>query len=139
MIIFCFIYKIYDHNKTYPNHYKIPQMNCKKDMLLDAPCPELLCGLCSDILDDPMQVHCSEDHMFCRSCLANYQKASCPSCMEPLDKTSFQLSKFVKRQISRLRVSVITKLYLVPIHNSGAQKSSNKWIWNNTKHDASTK
>lgn len=45
--------------------------------------------------------------MFCRSCLANYNKESCPSCLEPLDKTSFQLSKFVKRQISRLRARCI--------------------------------
>ncbi|KAI8096282.1 uncharacterized protein BX664DRAFT_355666 [Halteromyces radiatus] len=82
-------------------------MSCKKDFLLGPSCPELLCGLCNDILDEPMQVHCSEDHMFCRSCLATYEKASCPSCLEPLDKASFQLSKFVKRQISRLRIRCI--------------------------------
>ncbi|SAM05563.1 hypothetical protein [Absidia glauca] len=87
----------------------MPQMNCKKDILLDAHCPELLCGLCGDILDDPMQVHCSEDHMFCRTCLANYHTASCPSCMEPIEKATFQLSKFVKRQISRLRVRCINR------------------------------
>lgn len=49
------------------------------------------------------------DHMFCRRCLNNYEKPSCPLCMEPLDKTNFQLSKFVKRQISRLRVRCIYK------------------------------
>ncbi|CAO3650925.1 unnamed protein product [Cunninghamella echinulata] len=69
----------------------------------------LVCGICNDILDNPMQVHCSEDHMFCRRCINNYEKPSCPSCMEPLDKTGFQLSKFVKRQISRLRVRCIYK------------------------------
>ncbi|ORZ12804.1 hypothetical protein BCR42DRAFT_77412 [Absidia repens] len=54
-----------------------------------------------------MQVHCSEDHMFCSSCLADYKDSSCPSCLELLDKSSFQLSKFVKRQISRLRVCCV--------------------------------
>ncbi|KAI8074832.1 hypothetical protein BC940DRAFT_342586 [Gongronella butleri] len=106
-------------------------MTLKRDLLLDELCPELLCGICHDLLDNPMQVHCSEgkrtwccadapqkkgalvthflpffmiDHMFCYNCILRYDKSSCPSCLEALDKTSFQLSKFVKRQISRLRV-----------------------------------
>lgn len=62
-------------------------MSKKVDLLLDEPCPELLCGLCSgnntcslvllfyavkklttfyllDVLEDPMQVHCPEGTFF---------------------------------------------------------------------------
>ncbi|KAL9537922.1 hypothetical protein MBANPS3_011343 [Mucor bainieri] len=78
----------------------------KVDLLLDEPCPELLCGICSDILEDPMQVHCPEDHMFCSKCITCHveQQSSCPICTMPLDRNTFQVSKFVTRQVGRLRV-----------------------------------
>ncbi|ORX63024.1 hypothetical protein DM01DRAFT_1331118 [Hesseltinella vesiculosa] len=79
-------------------------MHLKRDLLLDELNPELLCGICHDLLDNPMQVHCAEDHMFCYNCILNYGKSSCPSCMESLNNSNFQLSKFAKRQISRLRI-----------------------------------
>lgn len=82
-------------------------MSKKVDLLLDEPCPELLCGLCSDVLEDPMQVHCPEDHMFCSHCIHKYVEqgqTTCPLCYTTLDKNSFQLSKFVQRQIGRLRI-----------------------------------
>ncbi|GAN04346.1 RING finger protein 151-like [Mucor ambiguus] len=78
----------------------------KVDLLLDEPCPELLCGICSDILEDPMQVHCPEDHMFCSKCITCHveQQSNCPICTMPLDKNTFQVSKFVTRQVGRLRI-----------------------------------
>ncbi|KAI9261830.1 hypothetical protein EDC94DRAFT_659568 [Helicostylum pulchrum] len=82
-------------------------MNKKVNLLLDEPCPELLCGICSDVLEDPVQVHCPEDHMFCSKCInshVEYGQATCPICFTVLDKNSFQLSKFVTRQIGRLRI-----------------------------------
>ncbi|KAG2232570.1 hypothetical protein INT48_009779 [Thamnidium elegans] len=82
-------------------------MNKKVNLLLDEPCPELLCGICTDVLEDPVQVHCPEDHMFCSKCInshVEYGQATCPICFTVLDKNSFQLSKFVARQIGRLRI-----------------------------------
>ncbi|KAK4520096.1 casein kinase 2 regulatory subunit [Mucor velutinosus] len=78
----------------------------KVDLLLDEPCPELLCGICSDILEDPMQVHCPEDHMFCSKCITCHveQQSNCPICTTSLDKNTFQVSKFVTRQVGRLRI-----------------------------------
>ncbi|KAI8974644.1 hypothetical protein BDB01DRAFT_805880 [Pilobolus umbonatus] len=86
-------------------------MHKKISLLADDPCPELLCGLCLDILEEPIQVHCPEDHMFCSQCIHRHtaQQETCPLCFTPLDKTSFQLSKFVSRQISRLRVRCLYK------------------------------
>ncbi|KAG2203032.1 hypothetical protein INT47_013248 [Mucor saturninus] len=82
-------------------------MTKKINLLLDEPCPELLCGVCTDVLEDPIQVHCPEDHMFCSKCIhshVEYGQATCPLCFTMLDKSTFQLSKFVTRQIGRLRI-----------------------------------
>ncbi|RCI02082.1 hypothetical protein CU098_011641 [Rhizopus stolonifer] len=70
-------------------------MNKKVDLLIEEPCPELLCGICTDVLEDPIQVHCPEDKK---------QLENCPICLTLLDKNSFQLSKFVQRQVGRLRI-----------------------------------
>lgn len=45
--------------------------------------------------------------MFCSKCInshVEYGQATCPICFTALDKNSFQLSKFVTRQIGRLRI-----------------------------------
>jgi len=80
------------------------------------------CSIFIDILEDPMQVHCPEgnyaiksasieanswlDHMFCSKCIACHveQQSNCPICTTPLDKNTFQVSKFVTRQVGRLRI-----------------------------------
>ncbi|KAI8982346.1 hypothetical protein BDF20DRAFT_866435 [Mycotypha africana] len=84
-------------------------MTKKVDLLIGEPCPELLCGICSDVLEDPLQVHCPEDHMFCKNCIESHikQQPTCPLCMTNLDSKSFQLSKFAQRQISRLRIKCL--------------------------------
>ncbi|CEG65059.1 hypothetical protein RMATCC62417_01927 [Rhizopus microsporus] len=76
------------------------------DLLIGEPCPELLCGICQDVLDEPIQVHCPEDHLFCSKCIQKHIETenTCPLCFTAIDKTSFQLSKFAQRQISRLRI-----------------------------------
>ncbi|KAG2220087.1 hypothetical protein INT45_005848 [Circinella minor] len=84
-------------------------MGIKRTVLIDEPFPDLFCGLCQEILDDPVQVRCPEDHMFCNSCIENYlqQSRTCPHCLTDLDPSLFQPSKFVQRQIGRLRVRCI--------------------------------
>ncbi|CAO3678096.1 unnamed protein product [Rhizopus stolonifer] len=48
-----------------------------------------------------------KNHLFCNKCIQKHleTESSCPLCFTSLDKSSFQLSKFAQRQISRLRVS----------------------------------
>ncbi|KAJ8657723.1 hypothetical protein O0I10_006538 [Lichtheimia ornata] len=89
-------------------------MGIKNIDLLDEPFPDLFCGVCQDILEDPVQVHCPEDHIFCSNCINNYtkQQATCPVCQIPVDPSKFQSSKFVQRQIGRLRIRC-------PYHQSG--------------------
>ncbi|KAI9320601.1 hypothetical protein BX666DRAFT_1909487 [Dichotomocladium elegans] len=89
-------------------------MGIKNIDLLDEPFPDLICGVCQDILEDPVQVHCPEDHIFCKKCISNYmqQNTTCPVCLTSLEQSKFQPSKFVQRQIGRLRVRC-------PYHASG--------------------
>lgn len=46
--------------------------------------------------------------MFCSKCIHKHveqvQAPACPLCFTTLDKNSFQLSKFVQRQVGRLRI-----------------------------------
>lgn len=45
--------------------------------------------------------------MFCSKCIhshVEFGQATCPICFTILDRKSFQLSKFVARQIGRLRI-----------------------------------
>lgn len=52
--------------------------------------------------------------MFCNSCIESYlqQSRTCPHCLTDLDPSLFQPSKFVQRQIGRLRVRC-------PYHEAG--------------------
>ncbi|KAI9018495.1 hypothetical protein CLU79DRAFT_290752 [Phycomyces nitens] len=81
-------------------------MGARKDVLIEGPCPDLFCGLCQDLLDEPIQVRCPEDHIFCKQCITNYieQNDVCPFCQTTIDPSQFQPSKFVMRQIGRLPV-----------------------------------
>ncbi|KAI8374290.1 uncharacterized protein BYT42DRAFT_575841 [Radiomyces spectabilis] len=49
------------------------------------------------------------DHIFCEKCITAYmdQRSTCPVCQTPIERSSFQPSKFVKRQIGRLRARCI--------------------------------
>ncbi|KAI8877645.1 hypothetical protein K501DRAFT_260010 [Backusella circina FSU 941] len=49
------------------------------------------------------------DHMFCMNCINQYMEKhdSCPVCLTPLDKQSFQLSKFAQRQLGRIRIKCL--------------------------------
>ncbi|KAI9274206.1 hypothetical protein BY458DRAFT_555127 [Sporodiniella umbellata] len=81
-------------------------MSKNADLLVGGPCPDLICGICQDIFDEPIQVHCPEDHMFCDRCIKQHieTQSACPICLTTLDRNSFQLSKFAQRQISRIRI-----------------------------------
>jgi hypothetical protein len=47
--------------------------------------------------------------MFCASCINQHMEThdSCPVCLTPLDKQSFQLSKFAQRQLGRIRIKCL--------------------------------
>jgi hypothetical protein len=48
--------------------------------------------------------------MFCSKCIHHHvdnSSKSCPLCFTTLNKNSFQLSKFVQRQVGRLRIKCL--------------------------------
>ncbi|KAI8069500.1 hypothetical protein BC940DRAFT_366576 [Gongronella butleri] len=88
-------------------------MGIDKALFLEPPPCDLVCALCHDALDDPVQVYCAEDHIFCLACIVHYgQQATggtCPTCQTPMHASSFQPSKFVQRQLTRLTIYCIYK------------------------------
>ncbi|KAH8554525.1 hypothetical protein BGW37DRAFT_201566 [Umbelopsis sp. PMI_123] len=82
-------------------------MGIPKDLFLEPPILDLICSICTDVIDGPIQVQCAEDHIYCHDCIHDYLKKGkthCPLCKVELDVNLFQASKFVARQIGRLKV-----------------------------------
>ncbi|KAI8078644.1 uncharacterized protein BX664DRAFT_342381 [Halteromyces radiatus] len=86
-------------------------MGFNKDLFIDELPLDLLCGICSDVLCEPIQVHCGEDHMFCEGCISLFftgkEDIRCPTCSMPLNRNAFQSSKFVERQLGRLSIKCL--------------------------------
>lgn len=82
-------------------------MGISKDLLLEPPILDLICSICKDVIDGPIQVQCPEDHIYCHDCIHDFLKKGnidCPVCKVELDVNAFQVSKFVARQIGRLKI-----------------------------------
>ncbi|KAI9280902.1 hypothetical protein BC943DRAFT_363297 [Umbelopsis sp. AD052] len=82
-------------------------MGIPKDLFLEPPILDLICSICTDVIEGPIQVQCAEDHIYCHDCIHDYLKNGntlCPLCKVELDVNLFQASKFVARQIGRLKV-----------------------------------
>ncbi|KAJ1382634.1 hypothetical protein B484DRAFT_341999, partial [Ochromonadaceae sp. CCMP2298] len=55
-----------------------------------SPPPDRLsCGICSEVLRDPLQV-CEDKHIFCRCCIDRWKDicipTTCPMCRAPLSR-----------------------------------------------------
>ncbi|CAG2111948.1 unnamed protein product [Medioppia subpectinata] len=70
----------------------------------------LLCGICSDILEDPLMIDVCE-HSFCRHCICRWYKTS-KTC--PTDRKSFTEDKLVK--IPRFMNNHLNELKLKCVH-----------------------
>ncbi|KAL1917938.1 uncharacterized protein VTP21DRAFT_3772 [Calcarisporiella thermophila] len=71
---------------------------------------DFVCTICLSVLEDPVQVRCREDHIFCYACINDnirIGRLECPLCREVLNPSSFQSAKFLKRQIGRLEVRCV--------------------------------
>jgi hypothetical protein len=56
-------------------------------MFLAPPDAKYMCGICMDVLRDPVQV-CSNHHTYCRGCIAQSKSTStkCPVCREEISR-----------------------------------------------------
>ncbi|KAI8344863.1 hypothetical protein BC941DRAFT_409845 [Chlamydoabsidia padenii] len=85
-------------------------MGIGKHLFIEPVPLDLLCNICSEVLSQPVQVHCGEDHIFCHECIiaiVEKQQAHdtpCPTCNMPMNTNTLQPSKFVQRQLGRLSI-----------------------------------
>jgi len=77
---------------------------------------ELLCPICKNVLEDPVQVPC--EHAFCRSCIQHWlsvggeDAGSCPVDRQPLQTDELRpLPRLLKNMLAKLMVSCIYKEY----------------------------
>jgi len=75
---------------------------------------ELLCPICKNVLEDPVQVPC--EHAFCRSCIQHWlsvggeDAGSCPVDRQPVRTNELRpLPRLLKNMLSKLMVSCIYK------------------------------
>eukprot|EP00741_Cyanophora_paradoxa_P005147 tig00000863_g4989.t1 len=78
--------------------------------IFDDPVPgDLKCPICGECLDDPIQVRCAQDHVFCAACITNWINsrppgtATCPVCRVPISESRFVPSSFIKRLVGNLK------------------------------------
>eukprot|EP00741_Cyanophora_paradoxa_P022465 tig00021489_g21691.t1 len=75
-----------------------------------APREMFTCKICLDVLDDPMDANCDEQHVFCRTCLdgwfdARPDGAACPTCNEGLRRDAVRPAKSIRRLVGELHAS----------------------------------
>ena len=65
------------------------------------PPSHFMCHLCLDILDDPVSSGCPDQHMFCKTCLGEFEGETCPVCRQPLSKELRGVSQpFIKKAVN---------------------------------------
>lgn len=68
--------------------------------------PNLVCGICLDVLQDPVII-CAEGHNFCSDC-AVAELERCPSCRGKRSRSSTR-NQFVRNVVGRLEVTCPTR------------------------------
>lgn len=73
---------------------------------------EYLCAICLDVMNNPYEIGCNQQHMYCKVCLddlidASYNnKIKCPQCaQENIQSSSIRQAKYSNRMIISLKVT----------------------------------
>lgn len=72
----------------------------------------LLCCICRDVLEDPVQAPC--EHAYCRTCIEAWlvQETTCPEDRRPLSYSSLRpLFRYMKNDLNRLQITCRNKAY----------------------------
>ena len=72
----------------------------------------LTCGICRDVLEDPVQAPC--EHAYCKSCIEGWlvHEAICPECRRPLSISTLRpLFRYMRNDLNRLRLSCRNQAY----------------------------
>ena len=75
------------------------------DRFLEAVNEGLLCCICRDVLEDPVQSHC--EHAYCRTCIEAWlvHETTCPEDRKPLSLSGLKtLFRYMKNDLNRLQI-----------------------------------
>ena len=80
------------------------------------------CAICCNLFDDPVQLLCSNRHIFCTKCVRDGAFQSCPMCLDPLPKTGVKFvalhepagNPHCHRMMMKLKVGGVVVNYKVP-------------------------
>eukprot|EP01084_Bolivina_argentea_P103718 185746_1 len=92
-----------------------------------------LCAICQCVFQQPYNIGCDSEHVFCKACLDNYfiptnSIKSCPTCRaQGLSKTGTKPSKFVERLVNSLSVKCIFEIE--------ENKHQHECLWNGELSD----
>lgn len=86
---------------------------CLPDVRETGVARELECGICMNLLDDPVQLVCREGHIFCGDCARELER--CPMCQEILPVTGNRYvdggNRAVMRMLNNLQVGHFDSLW----------------------------
>ena len=80
-------------------------MGYNTDLFPDEIDPDLICGICHDVLQDPVYFRSCE-HTFCRKCITQSLRVNptCPMDRQPQSTRTFcPALRYVKKHLNKLR------------------------------------
>ncbi|XP_054152622.1 RING finger protein 151-like [Oppia nitens] len=88
------------------------------ELFFDNVAKELICHICFSILNDPVFNGCTEQHLFCRTCITTWlnTKSECPVDRQTVTINDIQSQPAFKRVIDGLRLRC-------PNHGEGCQRT----------------
>ena len=84
---------------------RAPRMGHSVDQFCDEVDPDLICQICSEVLDESRS-GCNEGHLYCEGCLTTWirQTPTCPSCRQNIDADSLVRNRLVDKLVAALQV-----------------------------------
>lgn len=83
----------------------IPMMGYDVERFVSPVNDGLLCCICRDVLEDPLQASC--EHAYCRSCIEGWlvQETTCPEDRKPLSLDQLRpLFRYMRKDLDKLQV-----------------------------------
>lgn len=79
--------------------------NFSTALFVDKIEDDLICGICKDVLNEPINLPCP--HIFCQKCLSKNKENKCPICRLNYTDSPLMLNSYVNQMVCNLKVKCI--------------------------------